>query len=378
MTERRIIPLLGLWFALVFPSLFVTQKFLGWGGTAAYVVLAAGAVVVWRRSLTYRPASNRTVRWLAFITLALVIAAFVVGYPRFNSHLPGQGSDDDDANTVGALALVAGHSPYAEQTYLGNELHQLPGAFVLALPFALVGTSAIQNLFWLPVFFLAVRAELRNDRAALSLAWLVLAFSPTVMHQVITGTGHAANTIYVVLGLWWLLRTSHRDVAAIAWGVTLATRANFLLLIPIAFGALQQRYGLKPAVRAMTFTLATFVFMTLPFYLHDPQKFGPLQAADRLLRFDRLIPYAGETILLLAAAVAIVLARAQMDTPKVFRNCALVQGIAPVLGTALGTFQKGTPDLSYATYGTFFSWFAFMGIASQALYQYGHRTSVSD
>ena len=81
---------------------------------------------------------------------------------------------------------------------------------------------------------------------------------------------------------------------------------------------------------------------------------------------------------LLCAVVALLLARVQMDTPAVFRNCALVQGIAPVLGTALGTLQKGMPDLSYATYGTFFSWFAFMGIASEVVYQYGHRTSVSD
>jgi hypothetical protein len=353
---------IGLWLALVFPSLFVTQKFLGWGGAAAYAILAAVAVMLWRRSSGDFPGSNRTTFWLAVATFVVVAMAFLLVYPSVNSHMPGAGSDDDDAYNVGALALVSGHSPYLQKTYLGNVLHQLPGAFILALPFVLLGTSALQNLFWLPMFFLAVKTETGDARLAVRLAWLVLVFSPTVMHQIVTGTGHAANTIYVLLGLWWLMRTSHRDVAAVAWGVALASRANFLLLVPLSFGWLRQQHGWSAALRATSLTCLTVAVLTLPFYLHDPLNFGPLEAADRLLRFNSLFPYAAETILFLTAALAVSLSCLPLTAKTVFQNCALVQAVPVVAGTVLGTLQKSQPDLAYAAYGTFFAWFALMAI----------------
>jgi hypothetical protein len=368
---------LALWFALVFPSLYVTQKFLGWGATAGYAVLAAVVVTWWLRSARSFPATSRATLWWALATIVVVTTAFLIIYPRVNSHLPGVGSDDDDAYNVGARALVAGRSPYLERTYLGNALHQLPGSFILAAPFVWLGTSALQNLFWLPLFFLAVAVEIGDGRAALRLAWLVLVVSPTVMHQVVTGTGHAANTIYVVLGLWWLLRTRHHNVAAVAWGVALASRANFLLLVPLAFGWLRQNRGLNVAVRAIVLTSLTVAILSLPFYMHDPDNFGPLEAADRLTRFDSFIPYVGETIVLAMAVVAVVLSTLPMQTETVFRNCAIVQAIAPISVTVLRTLQRGRLDLSYTMYGTFFSWLALMALAGTTMYQYGHRTNVS-
>jgi drug/metabolite transporter superfamily protein YnfA len=369
---------IGLWFALVVPSLFITQKFLGWSGAGVYAALAGVAVAAFRRA-RWDPGSvrQRSTLWLAVATLGLLALAFFLFYPRVNSHVAGLGSDDDDAYNVGALALLAGRSPYLQRTYLGNVLHQLPGAFVIAAPFVLLGTSALQNLFWLPLFFVAVKVETGDGRSALRLAWLVLAFSPTVIHQVITGTGHAANTIYVLLGLWWLTRTTHRDVAAVGWGVALASRANFLLLVPLAFGWLRQRHGWVAASRAMLLTLATVAGLTLPFYLYDPGNFGPLEAADRLLRFNALVPYAGQALLLLAGALSVGLASRRQDTKTLFQNCALVQALPPVAGTVLGSVQFGRPDLAYAAYGSFFTWFALMSYACAAMYQSGYRPSFS-
>lgn len=107
---------------------------------------------------------------------------------------------------------------------------------MLASPFVRLGTNALQNLFR-PLFFLTVRAE-TNGRTALQLAWLVLVLGPVVLEEIVTGRGYGSNTIYVLLGLWWLVRTKHRDVAAITWGVALASRANFLFLVPLALGDL--------------------------------------------------------------------------------------------------------------------------------------------
>src|SRR5437773_2523642 len=98
---------------------------------------------------------------------------------------------DSPEGTVCLWLLLVFHSSYSRTTYLGNVLHQLPGAFVLAIPFVALGTSALQNLCWLPLFFLAVSKD-ANSRTALELALLVLVLSPEVIHEVVTGTGHVS------------------------------------------------------------------------------------------------------------------------------------------------------------------------------------------
>ena len=352
-----------LWAALVFPSLYIVNKYLGWEGALAYAVAAAAGVALAPR--VTQPRTDRAAAWGAVATLFLVALAFVMLYPRVNVQTPGLGSDDDDAYNVGARALATGHSPYEQTTYLGNALHQLPGAFVVALPFVLAGTSALQNLVWLPLFFLAVKAETGNGRAALRLAWLVLALAPTVLHQVVTGTGHAANTIYVLLGVWWLVRTRHLGLAAAAWGIGLASRPNFFFLLPLAFGWIRQARGLGAAFRATALTCATSAALTLPYYLHDPSHFGPLDAADRVLRFNTVVPYGGELIVALMGALAIGLSFTRMNTGALFRNCALVQAFPVAAGAVLGVWQSGRVDLAYVAYSTFASWFALMAWAGE-------------
>jgi hypothetical protein len=352
-----------LWLALVFPSSFVVHKYLGREPAIAYAI--AAAVIVALKPRLSRRLSNRDLLWLALLTFVLIVVAFVVIYPIANTHVPGTGSDDDDALDLGATALLTGRFPYSRTTYLGNVLHHLPGAFALAAPFVLLGSSALQNLFWLPLFFVAVREE-TNSRTALQLAWLVLVLSPGVMHEVVTGTGYVSNTIYVLLGLWWFVRTKHRDVAAIAWGLTLASRANFLFLVPLAFGFLRQHAGLRAALRATALTCATIACLTVPFYLNDRRNFGPLDAANRLLVFNALLPHLGVALIGLMAALAFALSFTQMDAAALFGNCALVQAFPVVAGVVLATVQDRQLNLWYARYGAFFAWFALMALATES------------
>ena len=198
---------------------------------------------------------------------------------------------------------------------------------------------------------------------ALSLAWLILATSPEIMHEIVTGTGYLSNTISVVLGLWWLLRTRHRDVAAIAWGVTLTSRANFILLLPLAFAGLRRQADLATAARAIALAALTIVCLTLPFYLYDPRNFTPLEGAGRLLVFDQLRSHLGIALIVAAGALAVALSCTPIDAATVFGNCALVQAFPVVAGVLLTTIRDGRVNLTYARYGTFFAWFAFMAWA---------------
>jgi hypothetical protein len=353
----------ALWFALVFPSTFVVDKYLGWECTIVYAIVV-GLVVACKPQLTERR-SNGNLLWLALLTWSVIVVAFLVIYPIVNTHAPASGSDDDDALNLGATALLSWRFPYTQTTYLGNVLHHLPGSFVLASPFVLVGTSALQNLVWLPLFFLTVREE-ANSQKALRWAWLVLALSPEVMYEVVTGTGYLSNTISVLLGLWWLVRTKRRDLAAIAWGLTLASRANFLFLVPLLFGYLRQQAGLRTALRATALTCATTACLSVPFYLHDRRHFGPLEAADRLLVFNQLLPHLALAVIVLMAVLALTLSFTHMSAAALFRNCALVQAVPVVAGVVLISMQGGQLNLWYTRYGPFVAWFVLMALASES------------
>jgi hypothetical protein len=186
------------------------------------------------------------------------------------------------------------------------------------------------------------------------------------MHGVVTGTAHVANTIYVLLGLWWLTRTSRPMPVAAAWGIALASRANFLLLLPLAFGWLGRARNWRVAAAASATAGAVACAITLPFYLDDPATFGPLEAADRLFRFDEVVPYAGTIVLAAVLLSSGVLAAGRMDRATLFRRAAYVQAVPVVAGLALSAAASGAPDLTYAAYGTFVAWFGFIASVAQA------------
>lgn len=375
-----------LWAAIVFPSLAIVEKYLGWPGVAAYVAGAAGVLALANRLLQLIP--RRLVVTLACATWVVVTILFLVVYPRVNTHDAYAGSDDDDAHNLGVTALLAGESPYSQTTYLGNQLHQLPGAYVLAAPFVIAGTSALQNLFWLPLFFVTIARATRDPRGALVLAWLVLALSPEVMHQVITGGSYPSNAISVLVCLWWLARSTQpapqaepaslragpaKWVAAVMWGVALASRANFVLLIPVAFGWLHHRFGLRTALQLIGLTCATVAALSLPFYFNDPAGFGPLQASDRWLRFDAMLPHTGVALVVLTGALAIGLGLMRVDLAGLFRNSAVVLAFPVVAGFLLSSLAAGRLSLEYAPYGLFFSWFALLADRGTKVPRYESR-----
>jgi hypothetical protein len=105
--------------------------------------------------------------------------------------------------------------------------------------------------------------------------------------------------------------------------------------------------------------------LVVPFYLNDPVRFGPLEAANRLTGFDAVLPHAAAAIVLGMAALSIGLSFGRMETAALFRNSAIVQAVPVVGGVALGTVATGDPALAYATYGTFVLWFVLMAFAAR-------------
>ena len=216
----------------------------------------------------------------------------------------------------------------------------------------------------MPLFFVAVRVETKHSGLALEYAWLVLALSPAMLWEIATGTGYLTNSISIVLAIWVLLRTQHRNLAAIAWGITLASRANFFFTVPVVFGWLRQRAGWRQAAQWTALACTTSAALTVPFYLHDPSNFGPFEAADRVFRFDAMFPHAGTGLLIFMSATSIALSLTRMDRVALFRNCALILAIPVGTGIVLASLAQGEIDLGYTRYGTFFAWFALMATVS--------------
>jgi hypothetical protein len=354
---NRFLQFAALWLCLVVPSVFSVQKYFGWLGVGGYVVATACAVYAMPR-LRWQ-LNDREAFWLSLATFAILGGIFAIGYPIANTQMPGMGSDDDDAMNIGVFELLHGRFPYYARTYLSNLIHHLPGALLLAAPFVLLGTSSLHNLFWLVLFFIILHRELGSYFAALRWFWLMLIFSPIVVLQVISGTGHVANAIYVMLGLWWLVSAEHKTLPAAAWGVALSSRANFLFLIPLAFGWLSERHGWKAAVNLLMLTCIVCALLTLPFYFYDPQGFAPLEAADRLTQFDEVFPHAGWLISIGMALLSITLAWRPMRIPSsLWLNCALVQAFPVIVGYLLGR------DLVFLSYGSFFFSFGILAAAT--------------
>lgn len=268
---------------LLLPSLRFIQKYLGNTGIP---VVALGIFLITYLAISQvdRISYSKYFKWTYLLVFVLVCLIFFVVYPIANSGAYGGiGSDRDDAINIGVSNLITGKYPYYAKTYLGNPLSPLPGAFLLASPFViLLGNSAYQNLFWLPMFFLLSRTLLKNEVANVALMILMLISCPMIMHEVVHGGDLLSNSIYCLVSICLFklafniqVTSWKKFLAAIFLGISLASRFNFLFLLPLVFLSVV-RSKLKDAVLFIGIAIFTFLLLTLPFYFYDPASFSPL------------------------------------------------------------------------------------------------------
>jgi len=351
-----------LWLSVVAPSIFIAERLAGWTGAAAYAVVVAALLPAVLSLAARIPAP--TARLLAAGTGITIVALILASYPTFDVHVPNRGSDDDDAQEVGVRALFNGENPYGQQTYLGNPISPMAGALILAAPFALADIIAAQNVFWLGVFFLVLARESGSAPTALGLCWAAL-LCLAVLHDLMTGTSHAANGVYVVVGLAWLTRAHGSTAAAIFFGVTLASRANFLFLLPCALGWLWRRESAVVALRAGAWTAGTAALLSVPFYLANPAGFAPFFTFSKILRYDTFMPGASVATGLMTGLAASIVGIRATSRASLFGGCAVVQAI-PV-GAVFGlSVLSGRPYLAALAYGEFAMWFVVMAAALDA------------
>jgi hypothetical protein len=364
----------GLAACLLLPSLGVVHKYLGLAGVVCYLPLGLCGIVVFRHVIAAKAASlsHKTLIIFSLSTLLAILVLFLVLYPRAQRGDYGGGSDADDALDLAATEMVHGRYPYHPRTYLDNAISPLPGAVILALPFVLLGGSAYQNIFWLAVFLYLAGRQTKSAGLALALFWAVLCLSPLVLQNLVTGTDYLSNAIYVPAFMYWMIQSITREksstlekaTAAALLGIGLSSRANFIACLPLAFSALVQNAGWRPAIKYTLLTVATFGAVTIPFWLYAPEAFTPLtQQIKKASEFDFVVRHAGLFISGISALLAGALSLRRMDRGQItlFRSCALVQAVPVLAVVTLSSFASGKLNLIYTGYGMFSLFFGALG-----------------
>lgn len=364
-------PRTALFGALAFASAGTAQDYGGLGGVALLfvVAVAAGPPLLSLAEAKLATWPDRRVTLATIGLLGIATLAFAIVYPRANVHSTTAGSDRDEDADIAVHRLLDGKYPYHAHTYLGNPITHLPGSIFLAVPFVLIGWSALQNIFWLPSFAVGTRRLFHDGRVTLIALALVLV-TPAVLRELVTGGDLISNAIYVLLLTLLTLRLpASRPVlrvgTALLLGVALSSRANFLFVVPLLAVAIAREDGLLEATRLVMAAAASFLAVTLPFYFHDPDGFTPRSTEYRLSEFNDVLPHAAAVTVAVAIAATIALCATRMarDGIALCRNAALVQGLFVVVPVALASIRAGRPDFSFLVsgYGVPLVFFAVVG-----------------
>ena len=338
-TARRLGGLAWRWLACFLlwlaPSLGQLVKFLHRPGAALAAVAAAigiAAALVWVGSQRERPRRRAP---LLLLIAATLCALFAIAYPVATSGLFGRGSDRANALDVTDAALLAGRTVYEAITYLGNPPTPMPGAVRLALPFHLIGSAALQNVFWF-LLLAALAPRLVGDRrgAAAYLAIFVL-ICPGVLMDFLTGGDFATNAVYVIVAVWALTSLARdegwpvRFLACLLFALALSSRPIYVVEAPIAAAALLERQGLRRTLQMGAGIAALLALINVPMLADDPARFPLLLHANLLAAWPRWM-HAAVVIPALSMAIACAALLVGTGRGRIWLVSAL--SLAPMVG----------------------------------------------
>lgn len=363
---------------LAFPSTGFIQKYTGLTGVVAYVAVVLGLVFLTLRLTTrFEPWLSRHFRNLAVLSVAGLAMCFVMLHPIEDGRGHGKSSDRDEGLEIAVTRMVHGQTPYYPSNKIAGPLSVMPGSILLATPFVALGNSGYQNVFWLAVFLLAASRFFRDKAAALWLLTAPMLVSTAALYEFVSGGDLIANGAFVAVLFLFALKSWdapaapgwQRWLACILLGVGLASRANFLLLVPLFGAAIWRLAGVKNATLATSLTVLTSAAIILPFYLNDPAGFTPLRSGNKLAFADHSLPWAstmmiGATVFIaLACALWLLRKRSRDPMRGFFRCCTLITLTPMVCAVLVSTWISVHPDFSIMRdrFGLMYVFFALLG-----------------
>jgi hypothetical protein len=363
---------------LAFPSTGFIQKYTGLAGVTAYVAVVIGLVYLTAcLARRFAPFLNRMFRGLSILAIAGLAAGFVVLHPFEDGRGPGKSSDRDEGLEMAVTRMSHGETPYYPSNKIAGPLSVLPGSMLLAAPFVALGNSGYQNVFWLNVFLFAAKCFFKDRATAVWLLAVPLAVSVAAQYEFVSGGDLIANGIFVALLFLFALKC-WEDESSPAWqrwtacmlvGVALASRANFLLLVPLFGAAMWRVAGVKNALLVTSLAVIVTISITLPFYMNDPAGFSPLGSRNKLASVDHALPWAssamiGTTVLAsLLAAFWLLRQRKQDSMTAFFRGCTFVTLVPMLCVVLMSSWVGSNPDFGFMKdrFGLMYVFFALLG-----------------
>lgn len=296
--------------------------------------------------------------WLA---LACASAGFLFIRDAFDPSMPGVGSDRDDSIRMGASALLHGEYPYRDFTYNGNDMTSLPGALILAVPAELLGDASLQNFVWLGIAFVLGSRWLGSRATAAFWLAVALGLTPIIWVDLVTGGDLMANALYVFIFGGLLAASAHRNdvwpwLSALVFGVALASRLNFLLLVPPLWILIAQRTGFPQATRLLAVSGVAFACLVAPLLLDQPGESDPLRGQGKFPTEFGPIPHADAIVMLAVGSLALapLLGWRQWSLQALLAHASAIQAIWPaLLVAAVWGLADGRDNLFYVREGYF-------------------------
>jgi hypothetical protein len=347
---------------IAFQSSGFIQKYAGIPGLFLYLILVSTAIA----SIPLLP--QRITGWCNF-RFPILSSAFILGLAAIflclhqveDGRGPGRSSDRDEGLEIAVSRLIAGENPYYPAHPDAGPLSVLPGAILLAVPFVLLGSVGVQNLFWLGAFLWICGTRSTSRGRLLVLLGASVALSPAAQYEIISGGDMIANGAYVACFLIlahdvWTVRGSNpaiKTAAALLLGVGLASRANMILILPLFSASVLVNAGWRSALRCSILIALAFCVTVGSFYVLDPQAFTPLKSREKIMFNGGALWWADEAILAVTATMTLVFAansmfgRHRSDLRLLMRQATWVT-ITPMLAMVLlSSFTSGKPDFRF-------------------------------
>lgn len=353
-------PALATALAIAFSSSGLVQKYFGLVGLLGYLfVLIVGIVFFFRFQENFLRLFSGKAVLLGGAFLAILIGLFATLYPIENGRGIGKSSDRDQGLNIASGLLMKGDYPYYPKDDFAGPLSVLPGSIIFATPFVALGNSAYQNIFWLAILMLFCAWHLRDPLLGSVLTAACVFLSPSALHEFISGGDLLTNGIFVaVLSMWalggWMVKSPRPWVLAgstILLGCALASRPNFLFLLPVFCTLIWSRQGFPRAAFAGALVFGVTCLATLPFYFANPEGFTPLIARAKISIVG--IPWASQAVIGLTLFTSLSAAFTTLIRPSAkplqsFAIWGAVIILCPMIAMILlAGWAAGNPDFGF-------------------------------
>ena len=264
-------------FLWLVPSLNEIWKYTGEAGLLILSILGLSAIRA-LGLLASRCGESIPRIWLAVICV-MALGLFALLFPIAHSGILGPGSDRDDALNVALQALLAGHYPYDVTTYLGNPPTPMPGALILALPFYLFGTSALQNLAWMLMLIWWSVRHFGSSTIAASFLLIFLLGCPASLEDFVVGGDYFINAIYVAIAMDAMLcadsngKTWQRYAAMAFLSIAISSRPIYALAVPVLAGTIFRSHGPRRVSEFLLTVCGLCMIVNGPYFIYDPSRF---------------------------------------------------------------------------------------------------------